>query len=131
IRLRFGIPGWLPEIHGGTVIRGLPAPVNVTTRDVFEAVNDVNFAFVGRMKADAGRWGLFADGLYINLSADREFAGGRINLSNGFESAIVDALITYDLFEEQDGDPIDASTELLAGGRYWLIGGDVAVAGPQ
>ena len=130
IRLRFGAPVWLSEIHGDAVVRGVPAAVNVTTRDMFEAIDDVNFAVVGRMEADAGRWGLFLDGGYVNLSAGRDFAGGRINLSQGVESAIVESFLTYDLLENEEN-PIDGSAELMAGARYWLLGGDVAVTGPR
>jgi hypothetical protein len=132
IRLRFGVPAWLPEIHGDATVRGVQAPVNVSTRDLFKAVDDLNSAFVGRLEGDAGRWGFIADGLYVNLSADRGLVGDRINASAGVKNAIVDALVTYDIFESDDGtDPIDARTELLAGARYWMLGGDVTVTGPR
>lgn len=132
IRLRFGIPAWLPEVHGDATIRGIQAPVDVSTRDLFRAVDDLNFIFAGRLEADAGRWGIYTDGLYTNLSANRDFLGNRINASKGVENAIVEALLTYDLFDSETvADPIDASAELLAGARYWMVGGDVTVTGPR
>jgi hypothetical protein len=97
---------------------------------MFEAIDDVNFAAVGRLEADAGRWGLFIDGGYVNLSAEREFAGGRIDLSKGIESAIVESFLTYDLSEDKTNS-FDASPELLIGARYWLLGGDVTITGPR
>jgi len=132
IRHRFGVPAWLPEIHGDATIRGVEAPVDVSTRDAFKAIGDLDGLVAGRLEADAGRWGFYADGLYVKLSADRELLSDRLNASAGLENAIAEALITYDLFEEQDAtDPIDASAELLAGARYWLVGGDVQVTGPR
>lgn len=128
-RLRFSVPGWLPEVHGSATVRGVESSVNVTTRKLFEGIDDLNFIFSGRVEADAGRWGLLAEGLYVNLAGNREFVGGRIDSSAGFENAIVDTALTYDIFEPADADGMSA--ELLAGARYWLIGGDVSVTGPR
>jgi hypothetical protein len=134
IRFRFGIPAWLPETHGDVSVRGMQAPVDVTTRELFQAVDDLNFIVAGRMEAEAGRWGLLVDGGYLNMSENRTILGNRVDVSAVFEQAIVDAALTYDLQEAvyEDGVPVSTTAEVLAGARYWLLGADnVTLTGPR
>ena len=49
-RLRFSVPAWLPEVHGSATVRGREAPVNISTRKLFESVEDLNFVFAGRVE---------------------------------------------------------------------------------
>jgi hypothetical protein len=134
VTIRFGVPAWLPEMHGSAAVRGIEAPVSVSTRDLFKLVDDVNFAVAGQAEIESGRWRLLADGSYVNMRADRSFLDNRIDLSAGFEQAIVDTAFTYDVHEQLFGEgvPQDFSTEVLAGARYWLLGTDgITVTGPQ
>lgn len=129
--LRFSIPAWLPEVHGAAIVRGREAPVNITTRKMFESVEDLNFVFAGRVEADVERWGILAEGIYLNLSESSDFVGDRINVTTGVEQAIAEAAMTYDLLAPTD-DASDVSAEILAGARYWLVGSDgVTVTGPR
>jgi hypothetical protein len=132
---RFDVPAWIPEMHGTTTVRGRTAPVNVSTREVFQSVDDLDFIFAARLEVDYERWGFLADGLYYNLGVDQDVLQ-RINLSAGFEQAIVDFAATYDIAEvlglAEAGEENPWEFELLAGGRYNLLAVDqITITGPR
>jgi hypothetical protein len=132
-RFKFGVPMWLPEIHGTTTVRGRSAPVDVTTREVFDLLDDIDNIYAGRLDVNYGPWGMFVDGQYFDLSV----AGGileRIDLSAGFSQAIVDFALTRDVSESLRSVPGLENSEalLLVGGRYNLLEVDrITITGPR
>jgi len=72
---------YLPSIGGTTSFpeRRAPSSVNV---NVDQILNNLNFTFMGTFEARKGRWGLFTDLIYLDVSGDksgtRDFTiGGR------------------------------------------------------
>src|SRR5512134_3576858 len=63
--------GYFPELRGNTTFGprepGGPG-VNVSTGSI---VPDLEFAFMGSLSVQKGRWGAFTDVLYIDISADK------------------------------------------------------------
>ena len=61
------IYAWLPDIGGSTKFPegGGGSSVEVTASDILDALN---FAFMGAFNAQKGRWGIFTDVNYLDLS---------------------------------------------------------------
>jgi hypothetical protein len=67
LRWRATIYGWLPSVSGATKIpdRGGGGDIGVDVGDILDALD---FVFMGQLEARVGRWGGFADYIYIDLS---------------------------------------------------------------
>lgn len=130
---KFGVPVWLPEIHGTTTVRGLSAPVDVTTREVLDLIDDINNIYAGRLDVNYGPWGAYADGLFVDLEVSRDVLE-RIDLSKRFDTAIVDFGITYDISNhiQQVSAMRNWDAKLLLGGRYILLEAEeLRITGPR
>lgn len=131
--INFGVPIWLPEIHGDLTVRGVSAPVDVTTREVFDLIDDINNVYAGRLDVNYGPWGAYADGLFVDLEVSTNVLE-RIDLSKRFDTAIVDFGITYDISTQinQVSALRDWDAKLLLGGRYVLLEAEnIRVTGPR
>ncbi len=133
LRFKFGVPLWLPEQHGVVTVRGKSAPVNVTTRDDFKLIDDIDNLFAGRLDVNYGRWGFFADGLYYRVLISKNLLD-RIDLSSGFSQAIVDFAMTYDVsgLVTRSRWTRDWRALFLVGGRYNLLDANsITITGPR
>ncbi|MEE9575440.1 MAG: hypothetical protein V3W03_05005, partial [Gammaproteobacteria bacterium] len=72
-----------------------------------DIVDNLDFGAMGRVEAWKGKWGLFFDGLFLNLSADKSFKGrsGITNFSLDADVRIgaADFGLAYRLFEQRFG----------------------------
>ena len=133
LECKFDIPGWIPEMHGTTTVRGRTADVNVSTREIFESISDFDFIFSGQLEVSYERWGFLANGFYYNLGVDEKILP-RIDLTAGFSQAIVDFAATYDVSEDLGLTDWNSAWEadVLLGGRYNLLDAEeITVTGPR
>jgi len=99
---------WFLSIDAeGTVngnLRSLSADVDLSFGDVMD---HIDFGAMGRVEAWKGKWGLFFDGLFLNLSADGSFKGrsGITNFSLDVDARLgsADFGLAYRLFEQRFG----------------------------
>ncbi|WP_166825701.1 hypothetical protein [Thalassoroseus pseudoceratinae] len=133
LECKFDIPGWVPEMHGTTTVRGRTANVNVSTREIFESISDFNFIFSGQLEVSYKKWGFLANGYYYNLGVDRSVLP-RIDLTAGFAQAIVDFAAIYNVSEDIGLTDWNQSMEadVLLGGRYNLLDtNEITITGPR
>ena len=112
-----------------------------TSADFIELAEDLEFAFMGHAEARKGRWGLFADGLYLKLSPEGNT--GPVSLgaasSSGFniETEIKSSILELGGFyrfgrwdlTDQGAEGPQLSLEGLLGVRYTALDVDVRVTG--
>jgi hypothetical protein len=63
--------GYLPDIGGKTTFPEGRNGAGGVTVDASQILDNLNFAFMGTFEARKGRWGLFTDLLYMDVSADK------------------------------------------------------------
>lgn len=74
---RLGTYLWLPGLDGEITVNDRTLAASQSTEDVLDLLETtLNFAFAGHFEAEKGRFGLFADFLYVDLSGDRETRRG-------------------------------------------------------
>ncbi len=126
------IYAWLPDMGGTTAF---PPPsdgessVEVTASDILDALN---FAFMGAMSAQKGRWGLATDVNYLDLSASkkrsRDLTVGGITLPADI-TAKVDLGVTGWLWTTVGSyrvvDKPDYVMDLIAGARMLNLAEDL------
>ncbi|HTN48139.1 MAG TPA: hypothetical protein VMK32_01790 [Burkholderiaceae bacterium] len=93
-RFWFILYGWFPSIGGTTSFStgGISPSVNV---DASTILDHLQFAFMGAFEARKGRWGVFADYDYMNLSADK--SATRDFSFRGYPVGALTADLSYDL----------------------------------
>ena len=102
------IYGYLPDIGGTTSFPagGTGSSINVNADQI---LSNLNFAFMGTLEARKGRWGLFTDVLYLDVSGDkngsRDFSLGGLNLPAN----------------------VSSNLDLKLQGALWTIAGEYAV----
>lgn len=73
--LMISMPGWLPGMDGSMTIAGKAAPVDIGVDDMADMLLDyLDYGMLLNIEARNGRWILFGDLLYLELSGD--FSGG-------------------------------------------------------
>jgi opacity protein-like surface antigen len=116
---------WAAELKGDATLRGRTGPVEKSFSDLLD---DLDIAFMGRAEAWKGEWGLFVDGIYMDLGAEFSTPQGLVSAD------IVEFGLGYHLWETQVGkeESQKLSFDLLGGGRYMNLEGevDIVVGGP-
>jgi hypothetical protein len=142
---------WLLNLNGDVTARGITSDVDVTFGDLVDK-SDSLMAFTGLVEARRGKFSLFADVVWADLSfsgsGTRQAGGGRAgnpinrvpkfnaaldaNLKvNGraeldYESTIIQSGATYEVANWSNANSHTAF-DLLAGARYWKQEVDMAV----
>lgn len=122
---------WAAEIKGDATLRGRTGPVEVGFSDLLD---NLDIAFMGRLEAWKGEWGLFLDGLYMDLGAEFTTPRGLVSADMDVKMTILEFGLGYHLWETQVGKEGSQklSFDLLGGGRYINLEGelDVRTNGP-
>jgi opacity protein-like surface antigen len=122
---------WAAELKGDATLRGRTGPVDVSFSDLLD---NLDIAFMGRLEAWKGEWGLFLDGLYMDLGAEFSTPQGSISADIDVKMTMLEFGIGYHLWETQVGKEVGQklSFDLLCGGRYINLDGeiDVRTGGP-
>lgn len=64
-QLRAALYGWGTALDGDVTLRGNTVPVDAAFEDVFD---NLDFAFMGAVEIDNGKWSFLADLFYAELS---------------------------------------------------------------
>ncbi len=120
--------GWTPRISGDLTVKGRSFDVDVTARQVLEALDWSGIpAWFSYAEARNGRVALFNDIAYAQLSGSGDFAKtgplGILTLSGNvsaeYEQAIVEFGAAYEIWSGTNPGMGTAAFDVLAGGRYW------------
>jgi len=126
--------GWLTALHGEAWGKhGRKADIDVDLDDSIDLIDKIEFAFMGRVEIEKGRWGLLFDGAYIKLEDSANFEKeinvpivvpqpitiqGRVDVTS--EMSIIQAAISYDVYRSRVavGKRPELIIEAMAGARY-------------
>jgi hypothetical protein len=112
---------WGASMSGTAGIAPLPAlGVDLKTRKILE---NLKFGVMGAGEIRKGRWGLLADGIYMDLEASGKLGGtlyrsGRLEISQ----ALASLALAYRVIDDRRG-----YLDLYAGARYNFLGMDVSL----
>jgi hypothetical protein len=117
---------WAAELKGDATLRGRTGPVDVSFSDLLD---NLDIAFMGRAEAWKGRWGLFFDGLYMDLGAEFSTPQGLVSADIDVKMTMLEFGLGYRLWETQVGKEGSQklSFDLLGGGRYMNLEGEVDI----
>lgn len=119
---------WVPAIDGKVTVKGNTAPVDVSIGDTIDALNDLDFAFIGHYEARHGDSGFMADVVYLDLPGEANLPNGA-EVESEFKAAIVE-VGGFQEVERWDADPQDArqcALEVIGGVRVWSLDVDLDV----
>ena len=117
---------WAANVKGDATLRGRTGPVDVSFSDLLE---NLDIAFMGRVEAWKGKWGLFFDGLYMDLGAKFSTPPGLVSADIDVKMTMLEFGLGYRLWETGLGRDNNQklSFDLLGGGRYMNLEGEVDV----
>jgi hypothetical protein len=117
---------WAAELKGDATLRGRTGPVDASFNDILDKLD---IAFMGRLEAWQGKWGLFFDGLYMDLGADFTTPRGLVSTDIDVKMTILEFGLGYHLWETQVGKEVSQklSFDLLGGGRYINLDGEIDI----
>ena len=122
---------WAAELKGDATLRGRTGSVDVGFSDLLE---NLDIAFMGRLEAWDGKWGLFFDGLYMDLGAEFSTPQGLVSTDIDVKMTMLEFGIGHRLWETPLGQDNNQklSFDLLGGGRYMNLEGevDIVLGGP-
>lgn len=68
-KFRANVYAWLPSLEGETTFKGPDAPdAPDGSVDIEKILDSIESAFMGGLAAEKGRWGVFSDYIYLDLS---------------------------------------------------------------
>jgi hypothetical protein len=126
--------GWLTAFHGEAEGKqGRKADIDVDLDDTIDLIDEIEFAFMGRVEIEKGRWGFLFDGAYMKLEDSADFLKeinvpivvpqpitiqGRVEVTS--EMSIIQAAISYDVYRSRVavGKRPELIIEAMAGARY-------------
>jgi len=117
---------WAAELKGHATLRGRTGPVDASFSDILDKLD---IAFMGRLEAWQGKWGLFFDGLYMDLGAEFTTPRGLVSTDIDVKMTMLEFGLGYHLWETQVGKEVSQklSFDLLGGGRYINLDGEIDI----
>lgn len=117
---------WAAELDGDATLMGRTGPVEASFRDLLD---NLDFAFMGRVEAWQGKWGFFLDGLYMDLGAEFSTPQGLVSTDIDVKMTVLEFGLGHRLLEIPAGqdDNQKLTFDLLGGGRYMNVEGEVDV----
>ncbi len=108
--------GWLPALSGDIGVRGLPTShIDYNARTL---IKNLNWAVFLKAEARYGRWGLMADGFFVDLEANGDLDGSLYRSAEiGVEQGLAQLALAYRVIETPRG-----FIDLYAGARYNYLG---------
>ena len=72
-KFRIGFPVWIAGIDGDITVRDRTLSSDVNSEEVVDLLDtNLNVAFAGHVEIEKGRFGMFADALYIDFRGERD-----------------------------------------------------------
>lgn len=117
---------WVAEIDGDITLRGRTGPADASFSDIMD---NLDIAFMGRTEAWKGKWGLFIDGLYMDLGSEFSTPQGLVSADMDVKMTILEFGFGYHLWETQVGKEENQrlSFDMLGGGRYINLKSEVDI----
>ena len=117
---------WAAELKGDATLRGRTGSVDISFSDILDKLD---IAFMGRLEAWQDRWGLFLDGLYMDLGADFTTPRGLVSTDIDVKMTMLEFGIGHRLLETPVGKNNNQmlSFDLLGGGRYINLDGEIDI----
>lgn len=123
--------GWLTFLTGSSTVKGHTVDINVNPIQVLEHLE--RMPWFSYLELRNGRFSVYNDAMYAYLGASGSVAKTTPNAtlgvraSIGFEQAIIETGVTYELYRVDSGgsfkDPLTAASftavDVIAGARYW------------
>ncbi len=124
---------WMSSISGNTTVQGSTTHASMSFSDIF---SDLNFGGQVHLEARKDRWGFFLDSTYINLTTNVHGTDpnvGPMNADFGMKEWLVEFGTLYQLgrwpLGKAEGPAL--ALDVLGGGRYWNLHGDLDLYAPQ
>ncbi|MEY4568788.1 MAG: hypothetical protein RLZZ398_227 [Verrucomicrobiota bacterium] len=109
--IRASMYGWLTGLDGTTGVGALTSELDVSFLDI---VDDLKMAAALQIEARNGRWGILADGMYVDLGASGPTPGPIYeNVDVEMQQFIGELSVAYRVYESPSG-----FVDLYAGMRY-------------
>ncbi len=123
---------WMVNINGDVTVGDFSSHAKMSFGEIF---SDLEFGGQGYLEARNDKWGLFLDATYVNLSTEEHTVGprvGPINVDVGIKEWLLEFGGLYQFARWPLGKSASAALALdvLAGGRYWYMKGDLDVDAP-
>lgn len=117
---------WVPAVSGDATIGGFKSDVNVTQRDAFEALGDLEAGLSLHFEAKYEKWSLFGDMMYFKLESDATGPEGG-TLRTRFEEGIFEIGAAYRVLDRplDEAGTMNLIVEPLAGVRIYYIDGRI------
>lgn len=117
---------WVADLEGDATLRGRTGSVDVGFSDIWD---NLDIGLMGRVEAWQGKWGLYFDGLYMDLGAEFTTPLGLVSTDIDVKMAIVDFGIGHRLWETGLGENNSQrlSFDLLGGARYTNLDGEIDI----
>lgn len=89
-KFRASVYAWLPSLEGETTFKGPDSPDGAV--DIEKILDSIESAFMGGIAAEKGRWGVFSDYIYLDLSNtennNRSLDFGNIDAGVGYKTTL-------------------------------------------
>ena len=126
--------GWLTGLQGGAEGKqGRKADLNIGLSDAVELIDEIEFALMGRIEIEKGRWGFIFDGACLKLEDSADFEKdinipivvpseitiqGRVEVTSVL--SVYQAALSYDVYRSRNivGKRQELVIEAMAGARY-------------
>jgi opacity protein-like surface antigen len=123
---------WAAELSGDGTLRGRTGSVEADFSDILDKME---VGLMGRTEAWKGKWGVYADLLYLDLGViDFSTKNALVATDMDLTMTTVDFGIAHRLVDTSvgNGDDRRMSFDLFAGGRYFNLDGeiDIVIGGP-
>jgi len=117
---------WVADIEGDATLRGRTGSVDVDFSDIWD---NLDFGLMGRVEAWQDKWGLYFDGLYMDLRAEFTTPQGLVSTDIDIKMAILDFGIGHRLWETEVGKDNNQmlSFDLLCGARYMNLKDEIDI----
>jgi hypothetical protein len=116
---------WAMSIDGDLTVRGTSTDVSIDFFD--DIISELDFAAYGHLEAGKGRWGVFFDNVYSNISAEDDTAIGNVKFENTLFMMEIGGLFRVSQWSGSNPGATPGAIEILGGVRYWEITGELTL----
>ena len=117
---------WAMSIDGDVTIGNRTADFTIDFVD--DILSELDFAALGHLEVQKGRWGLFFDNVYSDISAKEQTALGEVKLDNSLFIMELGAIWRIMDWSGDTSQEPSGVFELIGGARYWHIENEISVS---
>ncbi len=117
---------WAMSIDGDVTLGNRTADFTIDFVD--DILSELDFAALGHLEVQKGRWGLFFDNVYSDISAKNQTALGEVKLDNSLFVMELGAIWRVTDWSSDNPRKSSGAFELIGGARYWHIENEISLA---